>query len=113
MNIREAKKYYNQKNVINEIHHKTGCPVNDIAKILNSLGDVVKDKCSGLDDYVEIKLFPGLKVTSRHILPQESKSNLDVSACSFILSLNAAFSDYYKQEIRDLHSTAPNTTQRR
>ncbi len=113
MKIREARTYYNQKNIINELHHKTGYPANDIAKILNSLGDVVKDKCSGHDNYVEIRLFPGLKVTSRLIPPQESKSNLNVSGCSFILSLNAAFSDYYKQELRNLHRDTPNPTLRR
>lgn len=113
MENREARKYYNQKNVINELHHKTGYPVDDIARILNSLGDMVKDKCGGDDSYVEIKLFPGLKITSRLIPPQESKSNLNVSECGFILSLNAAFSDYYKQEIRDLHRDTPQLALRR
>ena len=103
INIQEEKKYYNQKNVISEIHNVTGCSIDEIAKVLNSLGNVVKDKFSDSDDYVEIKLFPGLKVTSRYIPPEQSKSNLDISNLDFILSLNAAFSDRFRKEIREKH----------
>ena len=81
----------------------TGCSIDEIAKVLNSLGNVVKDKFSDSDDYVEIKLFPGLKVTSRYIQPEQSKSNLDISNLDFILSLNAAFSDRFRKEIREKH----------
>lgn len=98
------KTYYNQKNVISEIHNRTGCSPNEIAKVLNSLGDFVKEKFSDKDDYVEIKLFPGLKVTSKYITPEQSKSNLDISGLHFVLSLSAAFSDYFKKEIRNMHS---------
>ena len=103
INIQEEKKYYNQKNVISEIHNVTGCSIDEIAKVLNSLGNVVKDKFSDSDDYVEIKLFPGLKVTSRYIPPEQSKSNLDISNLDFILSLNATFSDRFRKEIREKH----------
>ena len=103
INIQEEKKYYNQKNVISEIHNVTGCSIDEIAKILNSLGNVVKDKFGDSDDYVEIKLFPGLKVTSRYIPPEQSKSNLDISNLDFILSLNATFSDRFRKEIREKH----------
>lgn len=72
-------------------------------KILNSLGNVVKDKFSDSDDYVEIKLFPGLKVTSKYIPPEQSKSNLDISNVDFVLSLNASFSDRFRNEVRNLH----------
>ena len=91
--------------MINEIHNRTGCSTNDVSRILNSLGDVVKDKFSDKDDYVEIKLFSGLKVTSRYIPPEQPKSNLDISKLDFILSLNATFSDYFRKEIRTLHSS--------
>ena len=104
--IQEEKKYYNQKNVISEIHNVTGCSIDEIAKVLNSLGNVVKDKFSDSDDYVEIKLFPGLKVTSRYIPPEQSKSNLDISNLDFILSLNATFSDRFRKEIREKHKNA-------
>ena len=99
----QEKKYYNQKYVINDIHNRTGFSSNDISKIINSLGDVVKDKFSDKDNNVEIKLFPGLKVTSRYIPPDQSKSNLDISKLDFVLSLNAIFSDYFRKEIRMLH----------
>ncbi len=97
--------YYNQKYVIDEIHNRTGFSVNDVTKILNSLSDVVKDKFSDTDNYVEIKLFHGLKVTSRYIQPEQSKSNLDISKLDFILSLNAMFSDHFRKEIRTLHNS--------
>ena len=103
INIQEEKKYYNQKNVISEIHNVTGCSIDEISKVLNSLGNVVKDKFSDSDDYVEIKLFPGLKVTSRYIPPEQSKSNLDISNLDFVLSLNATFSDRFRKEIREKH----------
>ena len=70
---------------------------------MNSLGNVVKDKFSDSDDCVEIKLFPGLKVTSRYIPPEQSKSNLDIYNLDFVLSLNATFSDRFRKEIREKH----------
>ena len=105
IDIQEEKEkiYYNQKNIIDEIHKDTGCSIYEISKVLNSLGNVVKDKFSDSDDYVEIKLFPGLKVTSRYIPPEQSKSNLDISNLDFILSLNATFSDRFRKEIREKH----------
>ena len=105
IDIQEEKEkiYYNQKNIIDEIHKDTGCSTYEISKVLNSLGNVVKDKFSDSDDYVEIKLFPGLKVTSRYIPPEQSKSNLDISNLDFILSLNATFSDRFRKEIREKH----------
>lgn len=61
------------------------------------------DKFSDKDDYVEIKLFPGLKISSQYILPEQSKSNLDISNLNFILRLNAIFSDRFKKNVRILH----------
>lgn len=61
------------------------------------------DKFSDKDDYVEIKLFPGLKISSQYILPEQSKSNLDISSLNFILRLNAIFSDRFKKNVRILH----------
>lgn len=52
---------------------------------------------------MEIKLFPGLKVSSRYLLPEQSRSNLDIAKADYILSLRAAFSDYFKKEVRALH----------
>lgn len=72
---------------------------------MNALGNVVKDTFSDSDDYVEIKLFPGLKIASKYIPPEQSKSNLDISGLDFVLSLSATFSDYFKKEIRYLHNS--------
>lgn len=64
---------------------------------------MVKDKFSDSDSLVEIKLFPGLKVTSRYIPPEQSKSNLNISKSDFVLCLGVTFSDYFRKEIRTLH----------
>ena len=63
----------------------------------------LKDKFGDRYKHVEIKLFPGLKVTSKYILPEQSKSNLDISKNSFVLSLSATFSNYFREKIRDIH----------
>ena len=90
------------KNIAEEIHRKTGYSPDDITNILKSLGDVVKDKVSDGDN-VEIKLFPGLKVTSKHIPPEQFHSNLGISNMKSILILNAEFSKHFKQKIKDKH----------
>ena len=102
--IQEEKTYYNQKCVIDEIHKDTGCSIYEISKILNSLGNVVKDKFSDSDDCVEIKLFPGLKVTSRYIPPEQFTSNLGISNMNSILILNAEFSKNFKNKIKEQHN---------
>ena len=83
----------------------TGCSIDDISKVLNSLGNVVKDKFSDSDDYVEIKLFPGLKVTSRYIPPEQFTSNLGISNMDSVLMLNAEFSKNFKNKIKEQHNT--------
>ena len=71
---------------------------------MNSLGNVVKDKFSDSDDYVEIKLFPGLKVTSRYIPPEQFTSNLGISNMDSVLMLNAEFSKNFKNKIKEQHN---------
>ena len=100
--IQQEKKYYNQRFIINQIQNDTGCSARDIGRILSSLRDLVKDKLSDSEDS-ELKIFPGLKVTSRYIPPEQSKSNLDISNLDFVLSLNATFSDRFRKEIREKH----------
>ena len=70
---------------------------------MNSLGNVVKDKFSDCENDVEIKLFPGLKVTSKHIPPEQFHSNLGISNMKSILILNAEFSKHFKQKIKHKH----------
>jgi hypothetical protein len=67
------------------------------------LGDVVKDKFSDKDRYVEIKIFPGLKVTSRYIPLEQSKSNLILKSDS-ILSITSVFTDDFRKKVRELHN---------
>lgn len=63
----------------------------------------MKDKISD-EGNVEIKLFPGLKVTSRLIKPNDSKSNLNISKIGFILSIKASFSDHFRKEVRTMYN---------
>ncbi len=70
---------------------------------MSSLGDVVKDKFSDRNNYVEIKIFPGLKVTSRYIPREQFSSNLNISDIDCVLKLNAEFSKNFKREIKEIH----------
>ena len=84
----------------------TGCSIDEISKVLNSLGNVVKDKFSDKDKYVEIKLFPGLKVTSRYIPLEQSSLNLcnnGMITSDYLLYLNGEFSNRFKNEIKEQH----------
>ena len=105
IDIQEEKEkiYYNQKNIIDEIHKDTGCSIYEISKVLNSLGNVVKDKFSDSDDYVEIKIFPGLKVTSKYIPSEQTVSkrlNIDSEESLF---LSAYFTDDFRKKVRQQH----------
>ena len=79
-----------------------GCSAHDVFKILDTLSDVVKDKISDTDN-AEIKIFPGLKVTSRYIPPEQSKSNLNLKSNS-ILSITSVFTDDFRKKVRELHN---------
>ena len=64
---------------------------------------MVKDKFSDSNNYVEIKLFPGLKVTSRFIPSEQTVSkrlNIDSEESLF---LTASFTDEKKKKIRKQH----------
>lgn len=87
-----------------EISNRTGCPNRDVIFILNSLGGVVKDKFSDLNDHVELKIFPGLKVTSKYIPLEQSKSNLNLQDNDTILRLSATFSDDFRRKVRASHN---------
>lgn len=102
--VQEIKKCYNQKDIIDIISQDTGCSIHDTAKILNSLCGVVKDKFSDENDFVEMKLFPGFKITSRYVPSEHSKSNLsDYIKSSDMLFLSAEFSRRFKASIREQH----------
>lgn len=102
--IQEIKKYYNQKEVEKEICQKTGCSLNDIHKITNALGEVVKDKFSDTDSFVELKLFPGLKVTSKYIPSEQSVSkNLNINS-NYSIFMSSVFTDDFRKQVRELHN---------
>ena len=67
---------------------------------------MVKDKFSDKDKYVEIKLFPGLKVTSRYIPLEQSSLNLcnnGMITSDYLLYLDGEFSNRVKNEIKEKH----------
>ena len=67
---------------------------------------MVEDKFSDKDKYVEIKLFPGLKVTSRYIPLEQSSLNLcnnGMITSDYLLYLDGEFSNRFKNEIKEKH----------
>lgn len=65
---------------------------------------MVKDKFSDRDNIIEIKLFPGLKVTSKYIPSEQFNSNLKNINSEYILKLSAYFTNNFKKKIRDNHN---------
>ena len=86
-----------------EIKNRTGCSLTDIYKIVNTLGEVVKDKFSDMDEYVELKLFPGLKVTSRYIPSEQSVSKRLNIDSDYSIFMSAIFTDDFRKKVRELH----------
>lgn len=71
---------------------------------MNSLCNVVKDKFSDSDNYVEMKLFPGLKVTSKFISSEQTVSkNLNIKS-EESLFLSAFFTDDFRKKVRKQHN---------
>ena len=98
------RKYYNQKDVIEEIHNDTGCSIRNVTNVLTSLRNVVKDKLGDLDAEVEVKLFPGLSVTSKRIPLEQTKHksvNENVADSTYLLSVRGKISDRFKREIKN------------
>ena len=90
--------YYSQKNIIDLLHSLTGYSINEITEILNSLGYIVKDKISNSDNSVDLKIFPGMKISSTF---SPARRSGEIS-----LSLQAQFSDSFKKEIRNIHKNS-------
>lgn len=96
-------RYYNQKYVIEQIHIDTGYSIREISGILTSLRNVVQDKLSDRDIDSEIKIFPGLKVTSKYIPSEQSNLNLCNNGTihsDYLLYLNGEFSNRFKNEVK-------------
>ncbi len=106
LQIQKGKIYYKQKEVIQELHKRTNCSTDDVTKILNSLGDMVKDKFSDKDNFVEIKLFPGLKVTSRFIPSEQSVSKRLNIESNYSVFMSATFTDAFRKKVRESYEKA-------
>lgn len=79
----------------------------DVLKIINSLGEVVKEKCANEYDLVEIKLFNGFKISSHFVNIDDSrlKSLKKYVSTNDALQLKACFNDRFKRDIRFLHKS--------
>lgn len=65
---------------------------------------MVKDKLGDLDAEVEVKLFPGLSVTSKCIPLEQTKLksvNDSVADSTYLLSVRSKISDRFKREIKN------------
>ena len=67
------------------------------------MGDVVKDKFSDSDESVELKIFPGFRISSKILPKEQSKSNLNINS-DYVLSMSATFTDNFRRQIRNLHN---------
>ena len=65
---------------------------------------MVRDKFSDEDNFVELKIFPGLKVSSKYLFPEQSKSNLNMQNTEYVLSLSSIFTDDFRKKIRESHN---------
>lgn len=65
---------------------------------------MVKEKFSDSNNFVEINIFPGLKVTSRFIPTEQSVSKRLNIKSKESLFLSASFSDDFRKKIRELHN---------
>lgn len=64
---------------------------------------MVKDKFSDKDNFVEIKLFPGLKVTSRFIPSEQSVSKRLNIESNYSVFMSATFTDDFRKKVRESH----------
>ena len=75
-----------------------------MTNVLSSLRNVVKDKLGDLDAEVEVKLFPGLSVTSKCIPLEQTKHKSvteNVADSTYLLSVRSKISDRFKREIKN------------
>lgn len=102
--IQYRKRYYNQNEIEKEIHAKTKYQIGDIHNIINALGDVVKEKFSEGLPFVELKLFPGLKVNSKYVSSENSVSkNLNINS-QYSIFMSSVFTDDFRKKVRELHN---------
>lgn len=103
----QIEKYYNKEDIADEVCNKTNLAKSDVLKIINSLGEVVKEKCANEYDLVEIKLFNGFKISSNFVNIDDSrlKSLKKYVSTNDVLQLKACFNDRFKKDVRFLHKS--------
>lgn len=67
------------------------------------MGNIIKEKFSNIDDYIEIKLFPGLKVTSKYVSSNNSVSKRLNIKSDYSIFMSAIFTDDFRKKVRELH----------
>lgn len=85
------------------ISGKLDCSTSDVMNYLYTLGDTVKDIVSD-GNYNEIKIFPGLKVTSRFIPIEQSKANnIKNQNTNYSISISPKISDDFRDKVRQCY----------
>lgn len=77
-----------------------------MSEVLNGIRNVILEKFGNRYDCVEIKLFPGLKISSKYISSKDSNLSLCKSGdikSDMLLYLNSDFSKNFKNEIYNIH----------
>ena len=86
------------------LHEKTDYSANAISDILNALGNIVKENFDNCNGTVEIKIFPGLKLTSKCIPSDQSVSKRLKIESGYSIFMSAIFTDDFRKKVRKLHN---------
>ncbi len=61
---------------------------------------MVKEKFSDVENFIEIKIFPGLKITSKCIpLEQTVAKRLNINQ-DYSVFMSAVFTDYFRKQVK-------------
>lgn len=55
------------------------------------------------NDYIELKLFPGLKVTSKYVASEQTVSKRLNIKSGYSIFMSAIFTDNFRKKVRELH----------
>lgn len=67
------------------------------------MSNIIKEKFSNADNYVELKLFPGLKVSSKYVPSEQSVSKRLNIKSEYSIFMSAGFTDDFRKKVRELH----------
>lgn len=102
-NVKNDFKYYGQDEIVEAIRIKTGISVDNIKKVLNALGDVVKEKLSSGESHMAIRVFSGLTIKGKYTEMKTRDFNTNDVETKLLLNIRAKLSRYFKNEVRELY----------